>query len=180
MEIILIAIALAMDSVAVSIAIGAKFKNLNFLSILKVSLYFGLFQGLMPLIGYFFGLSFAKYVDSFDHYVAFFILVFLGYKMIKEGLDHKEEDEVRNLRDKTLLILAIATSIDALAVGIAFSFQEINIYYAITIITLITFILCIFANFIGKVIGTFLENKAHFLGGIILILLGFKMLWEGV
>lgn len=172
MEIILIAIALAMDSVAVSIAIGTKFKKISLPTILKASFYFGLFQGLMPLIGYFVGLSFAGFFYNFDYIIAFLILSYLGYRMIKEGKEESEEDEIENLKNITLLIFAIATSIDALAIGITFSFQETNIYYATTVIMIITFILCIFATYLGKALGNFFKNKAHYLGGTILILIG--------
>jgi len=178
LELILIAIALAMDSVAVSIASGAKYKNIDFLSILKISLFFGLFQGLMPLLGYFLGSVFASFVDDYDHYIAFIILLFLGLNMIKEAKENNFEEEVKDLKNKTLFILAIATSIDALAIGITFSFQDINIFYAAFIITFITFILCIIAVFIGKKLGGFLGSKAEYLGGFILIALGIKILLE--
>ena len=177
-ELLLIAIALAMDSVAVSIASGAKYKNIDFLSILKISLFFGLFQGLMPLFGYFLGSVFASFVDEYDHYIAFIILLFLGLNMIKEAKENNFEEEVKDLKNKTLFILAIATSIDALAIGITFSFQDINIFYAAFIITFITFILCIIAVFIGKKLGGFLGSKAEYLGGFILIALGIKILLE--
>ena len=180
MELILIAIALAMDSVAVSIASGSKYKNINFATTIKIALFFGIFQGLMPLIGYYAGGFFASYVDSFDHYIAFVILLFLGYKMIQEAREDDFEEGIKNLKNDTLLILAIATSIDALAVGITFSFEEVDIWYAVSLITGITFVLCIFAVYLGKFMGGFLEDKAEYLGGIILILLGFKILLEGL
>lgn len=180
MELILIAIALAMDSVAVSIASGSKYKNINLLTTLKIAAFFGIFQGLMPLIGYYAGGLFASFVNSIDHYIAFVILLFLGYKMIQEAREDNFEEEIKDLKNKTLFILAIATSIDALAIGITFSFQEIDILYAVSLITLITFILCIIAVYIGKALGGFLEDKAEYLGGIILIGLGFKILLEGI
>ncbi|OUR72253.1 hypothetical protein A9Q76_04140, partial [Arcobacter sp. 31_11_sub10_T18] len=105
---------------------------------------------------------------------------YLGYRMIKEAYSNNFEDEVQDLRNSTLLILAIATSIDALAIGVTFSFQDINIIYAVSIITGITFLLCIAAVYIGKYLGGFLEDKAEYLGGIILIGLGFKILLEGI
>ncbi|PLY06461.1 MAG: hypothetical protein C0625_08875 [Arcobacter sp.] len=179
MELVLIAIALAMDSVAVSIASGSKYKNIDFQTTIKIALFFGLFQGIMPLIGYFLGNVFASFVNSFDHYIAFIILVYLGYKMIQEAREGDFEDEVKDLKNKTLFILAIATSIDALAIGITFSFQEVDIFYAVGLITIITFALCIIAVYIGKFLGGFLEDKAEYLGGIILIILGFKILLGG-
>lgn len=179
MELVLIAIALAMDSVAVSIASGSKYKNINFYGVLKIAAFFAIFQGLMPLIGYFTGNIFASFVDAIDHYIAFVILVLLGLNMIREAKTGDFEDEVKDLKNKTLLILAIATSIDALAIGITFSFQEIDIVYAVSLITVITFVLCIGSVYIGKFLGGFLEDKAEYLGGIILIILGFKILLEG-
>lgn len=180
MELILIAIALAMDSVAVSIASGSKYKNISFFTTLKIALFFGVFQGLMPLIGYFAGTLFASFVDSVDHFIAFAILVYLGYKMIKEAREDEFEDEVKNLKNKTLFILAVATSIDALAIGITFSFSNVDIFYAASLITAITFILCVIAVYTGKFLGGYLEDKAEYLGGIILIILGFKILFEGL
>lgn len=180
MELILIAIALAMDSVAVSIASGSKYRSIDFSTALKIALFFGFFQGFMPLIGYFLGGLFASFVDSFDHFLAFGILLFLGYKMIKEALEEDFEEEVSDLKNKTLFILAIATSIDALAIGITFSFDAINIWYVIGLIAGITFMLCVIAVYIGKVLGGFLEDKAEFLGGAILIILAFKILLEGI
>lgn len=180
MELILIAIALAMDSVAVSIASGAKYKNINIRNTIKISLFFGLFQGLMPLFGYFVGTIFASVVDEYDHFIAFFILVYLGLNMIREAKNDNFEEDVKDLKNKTLLILAVATSIDALAIGVTFSFQDINIYYAAFVITLITFILCVIAVFIGKKLGGFLGSKAEYLGGVILIALGIKILNDGL
>lgn len=180
MELVLIAIALAMDSVAVSIASGSKYKNINFSNTIKIAAFFGIAQGLMPLIGYYLGALFADFVDSIDHYIAFVILVFLGYKMIQEARQDDFEDEVKDLKTKTLFILAIATSIDALAVGVTFSFSNTDIFYAVSLITLITFALCIVAVYIGKYLGGYLEDKAEYLGGFILIALGFKILIEGL
>ena len=181
MELLFIAIALAMDSVAVSIASGAKFKTtITLLTTLKIALFFGFFQGFMPLLGYFIGSSFASYVDEYDHFIAFIILLYLGYNMIKEGLEDDIEDEVSNLKTKTLVMLSIATSIDALAVGITFSFEAVSILYAVSLIAAVTFVLCVIAVNIGKKLGGFLESKAEFLGGGILILLGFKILLEGL
>jgi len=179
-ELIFIAFALAMDSVAVSIAAGSKYKKINFFDALKIALFFGIFQGLMPLIGYFTGNMFASFVDAIDHYIAFIILLFLGLNMIKEAREGDFEEEVKDLKNKTLLILALATSIDALVIGITFSFQDIDIIYAVLLITSITFVLCVLAVYIGKFLGGFLEDKAEYLGGIILILLGFKILFEGL
>ncbi|MBU3013292.1 manganese efflux pump MntP family protein [Poseidonibacter lekithochrous] len=180
MELFLIAIALAMDSVAVSIASGSKYKDTNFFIILKIALFFGVFQGIMPLFGYLLGNTFSSFVDTIDHYIAFIILIYLGFKMIKEARNSNFEDEVKDLKNKTLVLLAIATSIDALAIGITFSFSSVDILYAVSLITVITFILCFIAVYIGRFLGGFLEDKAEYLGGIILIILGFKILIEGI
>ena len=180
MELILIAIALAMDSVAVSIASGVKYKKINVYTVIKISLFFGIFQGLMPLIGYFTGTIFSSHVAEYSHYIAFVILIGLGLNMIREAREDDFESEVKDLKNKTLFFLAIATSIDALAIGVTFSFQDINIYYASFLITTITFILCFIAVYVGKRLGGFLESKAEYLGGIILIILGCKILFEGL
>lgn len=168
-----------MDSVAVSIASGSKYKKINLFDVFKIAFLFGLFQGLMPLIGYFTGNLFTSFVDAIDHYITFVILVILGFLMIKEARACGFEDEIKDLKNKTLLILALATSIDAYAIGITFSFQEINIIYAVSLISIITFVLCFISVYIGKFLGGFLEDKAEYLGGIILIILGFKILLEG-
>lgn len=180
MELVLIAIALAMDSVAVSIASGSKYKNIEFGQALKIALFFGVFQGLMPLLGYFAGTLFSDLVNSVDHFIAFIILFYLGFNMIREAREGDFEDEVSDLKNKTLFILAIATSIDALAIGVTFSFSEVDILYAVSLITIITFVLCVVAVYIGKFLGGYLEDKAEYLGGIILIILGFKILLEGL
>lgn len=180
MELVLIAIALAMDSVAVSIAVGVKYKNIDIKRVLKIAFLFGLFQALMPLIGYLISLSFPSFTDTIEHYIAFGILLFLGLKMIKEARQNDFESEIKSIDTKTLVLLAIATSIDALAVGMTFSFSNIDIFYAIFLIGSITFIMCIVAVFIGVRAGGYLEDKAEYLGGIILIFLGIKILLEGL
>lgn len=180
MELFLIAIALAMDSVAVSIASGVKYKKIDLFLALKIALFFGFFQGFMPMIGFYMGNLFAGFVDDYDHFIAFFILVFLGYKMIKEAKENEFEDEVTDLKNKTLFFLAIATSIDALAVGITFSFQNVDIFYAVGLIAIVTFALCAAGIYIGKFLGSYLESKAEFLGGVILMILGFKILLDGL
>lgn len=176
MEIFVISIALAMDSVAVSISSGNKYKKMLFLKSTIMALIFGIFQGLMPLIGYFLGINFTKYFINYAHYISFLILLILGIFMLKEAYLNKDE-ELKDLKIKTLFFLAIATSIDALAVGVAFSLGEnINIFKNVFIITVVTFVLSLIAVYIGKTVGIFLKDKAEYLGGIILIILAFKML----
>ncbi len=179
MEMLLIlAVALAMDSVAVSIAMGSKHKKLLLPKILFIAVIFGVFQGIMPLAGYLIGISFAQYVQAYDHWIAFVLLVGLGAKMLYEAYKNEFDEEVTDLSNKTLIALAIATSIDAMAVGVTFVFIQTDIFIASGIIALVTFVLCLGAVYIGKKLGSFLESKAEMLGGIILIGLGFKILLE--
>ncbi|AII15427.1 hypothetical membrane protein (DUF204 domain) [Campylobacter iguaniorum] len=177
MEIIFLAIALAMDSVALSMANGARCKNLNLADVLKMSFIFGLAQAIMPAVGYVFGLAFVKFIASIDHFIAFVILTFLGAKMIKESKDMDPKCSL-NLNLRMLMLGAIATSIDALAVGVTLSFGDANIYEACLIIGAVCFILCVAASFVGRVLGDMLESKAMILGGVILIALGVKILAE--
>lgn len=176
--IFILAIALAMDSVAVSIAMGSKYKRLRLPKVLYIAAVFGIFQGLMPLAGYFIGLSFAQYVQAYDHWIAFVLLVGLGGKMLYEAYQDEFDEEVTDVSSKTLITLAIATSIDAMAVGVTFAFLQTDIYTASAIIALVTFVLCLVAVYIGKKLGSYLESKAEMVGGIILIALGCKILAE--
>lgn len=179
MEMLLIlAVALAMDSVAVSIAIGSKYKKLLLPKIVLIAAVFGFFQGVMPLVGYLIGISFAQYVQAYDHWIAFVLLVGLGTKMLYEAYKNEFDEEVTDLSNKTLITLAIATSIDAMAVGVTFVFLQTDIMIAAGVIGLVTFVLCLAAVYVGKKLGSFLESKAEILGGLILIGLGFKILLE--
>lgn len=175
---LLLAVALAMDSVAVSIAIGSKYRDLILSRTLFAAAVFGFFQGAMPLAGYLIGVSFAEYVQTFDHWIAFFLLVGLGAKMLYEAYKDEFDEEVTDLSSKTLLTLGIATSIDAMAVGVTFAFMQTDIFTAVSVIALVTFALCVGAVYIGKKLGSMLESKAEILGGIILIALGCNILAE--
>ncbi|MDP2849493.1 MAG: manganese efflux pump MntP family protein [Sulfuricurvum sp.] len=175
---LILAIALAMDSVAVSIAIGSKYKDLLISKALFAAAVFGFFQGAMPIAGYFIGISFAEYVQSFDHWIAFVLLVGLGGKMLYEAYQNEFDNEVNDLSTKALITLGIATSIDAMAIGVTFAFLQTDIYTAASVIALVTFVLCIAAVYIGKKLGSLLESKAEMVGGVILIGLGFKILLE--
>jgi len=175
---LLLAVALAMDSVAVSIAIGSKYRELLFSKTLFVAAVFGIFQGAMPLAGYLVGVSFADYVQSFGHWIAFFLLAGLGAKMLYEAYKNEFDEEVTDLSNKTLVSLGIATSIDAMAVGVTFAFLQDDILNAAAVIALVTFGLCVIAVYIGKKLGSLLESKAEIIGGIILIALGLKILLE--
>lgn len=175
---LILAVALAMDSVAVSIAIGSKYKDLLVSKALFTAAVFGFFQGIMPLAGYFIGISFARYVQAFDHWIAFLLLVGLGGKMLYEAYKNEFDEEVSDLNSKTLITLGIATSIDAMAIGVTFAFLQTDIFFAAGVIALVTFVLCVAAVYVGKKLGSLLESKAEMLGGLILIALGFKILLE--
>ena len=178
--ILFIGIGLAMDASAVSLAKGMgldkdQVKKYAFI----LALAFGLFQALMPAIGYFAGSHFAEYIQSIDHWIAFILLSFIGINMIHEGKEEKEDNEKStSLAFKDVLILAIATSIDALAVGVSFAFLKVNLLEAVLTIGCTTFILSFFCVLFGKKLGSLFEKYAEFLGGGILILLGLKILIE--
>ena len=178
LEIILISIGLAMDAFAVSVCKGVQIRKLNYDKMIIVGLYFGSFQAIMPTIGYLLGTTFDDLVTQIDHWIAFVLLSFIGLKMIKETLKKDESNINEKLDLKTMLVLAIATSIDALAVGITFAFLNVNLILSITIIGIITFLISIIGVKIGNKFGNKYEKKAEFVGGLILILLGFKILLE--
>ena len=179
LEIIIIAIALSMDAFAVSITLGLSVKKSKIKETLIPGIYFGFFQAFMPLIGYFAGINFANKIQSLDHWVAFVLLGFIGGKMIKDSFSKEETKISKNpFRFNTMLLLAIATSIDALAVGVTFAFFEINIFRAIMIIGLTTFCISVIGVKIGNIFGTKFKSKAEFIGGAILIILGLKILIE--
>jgi len=179
LEIILIAIGLSMDAFAVSITLGLSVKKPKIKEVLIPGIYFGFFQALMPLIGYFSGISFSEKIQNFDHWIAFVLLGFIGGKMIVESFSKEKKKINENLFLFTkMLLLAIATSIDALAVGVTFSFFDVNIFKSILIIGLITFCISIGGVKIGNLFGAKFKSKAEFFGGTVLILLGLKILIE--
>ena len=177
-EIIVIAIGLAMDAFAVSVCKGLSMKKIDWKKAIIIAVYFGAFQALMPVFGYSLGSSFSVFVQKVDHWIAFILLSIIGVNMIKESTDDEVEKRNDNVDFKTMVVLAIATSIDALAVGVTFAFFEVNILLAISIIGIITFILSIFGVIIGNKFGDKLQNKAELAGGIILIIIGVKILLE--
>ena len=176
-EVLLISVGVAMDAFAVSICKGLSIKELKLKKMIIIGLYFGIFQAVMPTIGFFLGKSFESFVQSIDHWIAFILLTFIGINMIKEALGKKEEVN-DDIGFKTMIILAIATSIDALAVGITFAFLKANILLSVIIIGVITFVISILGCLIGSKFGNKFEQKAKFLGGIILIGIGTKILIE--
>lgn len=196
LSILMTGIGLSMDAFAVALAKGMNLKKDLLKNAVKIALFFGLFQAVMPLLGWWAGRYFESYIKSFDHWIAFILLGIIGGKMIYESFNGEKEDENLNdeieeevsitevyeekdeLNNKNLIILAIATSIDALAVGVSFAFLSVNIVPAITIIGLTTFVLCIVAVLVGKKLGNLLQRYAEIIGGVILILIGTKILIE--
>lgn len=175
--IILTSFSLAMDAFAVSVCKGIAMKKMDWKKALIIGLYFGGFQALMPLIGYLLGVNFSELVKSVDHWIAFVLLGIIGGKMIKESFEGEEEIS-DGVDFKSMIVLAIATSIDALAVGITFAFLNVNIVFAVFMIGIATFVLSILGTKIGNSFGSKYGKKAEFVGGIILILLGMKILLE--
>lgn len=200
LSIILTGFGLAMDAFAVSVAKGISLTKVRLKDAIKIALFFGVFQGVMPLIGWGAGRYFADYIKAFDHWVAFILLGVIGGKMIFEALkerntekaevaatmevNKRKEKEFLSLRRKeelgykNLTVLAIATSIDALAVGVSFAFLGISIVQSVLIISIITFVLCFFGVIIGEKLGDIFKNYAEIIGGVILILIGLNILLE--
>jgi len=178
-EIVLIAIGLSMDAFAVSITLGLSVKKPKIREMLIPGIFFGGFQALMPITGYFAGYYFASKVEEFAPWIAFVLLGFIGGNMIKESLSKKEEKLNENsFQFMKMLVLAIATSIDALAVGVTFAFFRINIFSAALIIGSITFVFSIAGVKIGNIFGIRFKSKAEFVGGAVLVLLGVKIILE--
>lgn len=183
-EIFLFGVGLAMDAFAVSVCKGLCMKKINYRHSCIIALFFGAFQAIMPFLGYWLGKTFESYITSVDHWVAFVLLCYIGIKMVKEAFEEDEGlscDIEQRLNIKELFILAIATSIDALAVGIAFSFDKsANIYLNISIIGIVTFVISFFGVVIGNKFGSRFKKKAEIAGGVILVALGLKILLEGI
>lgn len=177
-EILLTGLGLAMDAFAVALCKGLSMKKFDKKKGIIIGLYFGIFQGMMPLIGYLLGTTFQNLITSVDHWIAFVLLGFIGGNMLKEAFSKDEETCNDKVDFKTMLPLAIATSIDALAVGITFAFLKVNIVIAVLSIGIITFIMSFIGSKVGNKFGTKYEKKAQLFGGIILILIGLKILLE--
>ena len=181
-QIVFIAASLAMDCLAVSIAggVGCRDIKTRLKYALKIAAFFSLFQMIMPLIGYAAGYGFKNLISSFDHWVAFALLAAIGIKMIYEGIkgEEKENKEKNIINNKTLLILSVATSIDALAVGISFGIMDISLLVSIIAIGAFAFLLSFAGFYLGNKAGRFLRGKIEIVGGAILILIGIKILME--
>jgi putative Mn2+ efflux pump MntP len=182
LEILFIALGLAMDAFAVSIASGATMKKLELRNALKMGMFFGGFQAFMPVIGWFAGIGMKSFITGWDHWIAFCLLTLVGGKMIYEAVKSKktEDDRGRNCPFDTanLFVLAVATSIDALAVGITFSVLSVSILLPVLVIGFVTFSLSVAGVHLGVKGGHFFENKIEIAGGLILLAIGFKILLE--
>lgn len=177
-ELFLIGIGLSMDAFAVSICKGLSIKRMRLSHALLVGFYFGGFQALMPFIGYLLGTRFQNAITAYDHWIAFGLLGIIGSHMIREALDPEGDSCDASLRIKDMLILAIATSIDALAVGVTFAFLQVQILPAVTLIGTTTFLLSVLGVKAGSIFGYRYQTKAEITGGIILIGIGCKILIE--
>ncbi len=172
------AVGLSMDAFAVSVCKGLAMKKLELKKILTISLWFGGFQALMPTVGYLLGSQFEQYVTAIDHWIAFVLLALIGISMIREALSKKEEEANDSTDIKTMFLLAVATSIDALAVGVTYAFLKVAIIPAVSFIGIVTFALSLAGVRIGNIFGIKYKSKAELAGGIILILMGTKILLE--
>lgn len=179
LELFLIAVGLSMDAFAVAICKGLSVRKLKLSHMLITGAYFGVFQAIMPLIGYYLGQTFESYITSFDHWIAFVLLSLIGANMIRESFSKEEDEHNASFSFKTMLPLAVATSIDALAVGVTFGLmQGVNIFSAVGLIGVTTLVLSFVGVKIGNVFGSKYKSKAELAGGIILILMGIKILLE--
>ena len=178
-ELLIIAIGLSMDAFAVSICKGLSVQKLRPAHMAQTGVWFGGFQALMPVIGYFLGISFADFVATIDHWIAFILLGIIGFNMIKESF-HKDEDCCvdPDFSFKTMLAMAVATSIDALAIGVSFAFLKVNIWYAVLFIGMTTAAFSGVGVYIGNIFGNRYKSKAEFAGGFILIVMGLKILLD--
>ncbi len=177
-EVLFLAVALSMDAFAVSIGLGSKQKTAPLALAIKSGAYFGIFQALMPLIGYLGGKGVLGWVENYAHWIAFLLLALIGGKMIYESFSEGIEEDITRITHRVMLILAIATSIDAMAAGFTLTLLDVNPFIACIIIGLTTFCFSALGVFVGIKSGTWLESKAELLGGSILILIGLKILLQ--
>lgn len=180
-ELFLIAVGLSMDAFAVSVCKGLSLGKIKMKYMIIAGLWFGGFQAAMPAIGYFFGCFFSGFVNTYAHWIAFGLLAVIGINMIKEAVGKDEEDEMDASFDvKTMFLLAVATSIDAMAVGVSFAFMQVAIVWAVLFIGVVTFSLSAVGVKIGSIFGTKYKSKAEFAGGVVLVCIGLKILLEGL
>ena len=177
-ELFVIAVGLSMDAFAVAVCKGLSMQKMSWKKGIIVGLYFGIFQGAMPLIGYFLGVQFQGRIQAVDHWIAFVLLALIGINMIRESLSKEEEEANDSVDFKSMSVLAVATSIDALAIGVTFAFLKVEIVPAVSFIGVTTFVLSLIGVKIGNVFGSRYKSKAEFVGGLILVLMGLKILLE--
>lgn len=180
-EVLLLSIALAMDAFALAIVNGIKYSNYGKKQMLCASFAFGIFQAAMPLLGLLVITPFISYIEKIDHWVVFIILFLIGFSMVKEGLKKEEiEDKIEEYSFKLLIVQAIATSIDALSVGISLPSFNLNPYISCALIGGITTVICLIGHTLGKKLALLLKDKAVIFGGIVLIIIGLEALIEGL
>lgn len=177
-DILLIGVALSMDAFAVSICKGLSVEKVQPKHLLTAGVYFGGFQALMPLVGFLLGFKFERFIVSVDHWIAFVLLALIGGNMIREALGKDEPEHDASFSFKTMLPLAVATSIDALAVGISFAFLGVDIIEAAALIGITTFVLSGLGVYVGNIFGAKYKSKAEIIGGAVLIFIGLKILLE--
>lgn len=178
LDVFILALALSMDAFAVSVGLGSKHVASARSLALTAGIYFGIFQGIMPLIGFLGGKGLFGWIGGFAHWIAFLLLLLIGGKMLYEALSEGIEEDIAQITPRVMLMLAIATSIDAMAAGFTLTLLDFNPFLACGLIGLTTFVFSWLGVLIGAKTGTWLESKAEILGGVVLILIGFKMLWQ--
>ena len=177
-ELFLLAVGLSMDAFAVSVCKGLSMQTMRLKHAFVIGLYFGGFQALMPWLGYLLGIRFQGAIKTYDHWIAFILLGIIGFNMVKESLEQDTESCDASVDVRTMLLLAISTSIDALAVGVTFAFLDVRIFPAIAFIGCTTFFISVIGVKVGTAFGARYKSRAERTGGIILILIGFKILME--
>lgn len=177
-DLLLLSVAVAMDAFAVSVAKGLSAPKLQVSNYLCVGSWFGGFQFLMPVIGYYVGVSFASLVDEYDHWIAFILLLIIGINMLKEAFSHDEEKTSGEFGFKVMFFMAIATSIDALALGVSLAFMRENIWLAVSMMGIVTFIFSAIGLQVGHFFGRRYKSPAEVVGGLLLIFIGARILWQ--
>ena len=178
LSVLLIAVSLALDACAVSVCSAISVPGFRLRQAVKMALFFGVFQFLMPLIGWFLGTSVAEYIRAVDHFIAFGLLALIGLNMIRGALKGEPEEAPKNLSFGRLTVLAIATSIDALVVGISMAFMALPIFLSALVIGVVAFALSLLGGLAGKRLGMLFQRRAAFIGGVVLILIGVRILVE--
>ncbi len=178
LQILLIALSLAMDAFAVSVSTGIAVPGFGPRQAARIGVWCGAFQFAMPLIGWFLGSSVKTYIEAVDHWIAFGLLAFIGGNMIHEALSGGQEEAVTDLSARRLFLLALATSIDALAVGVTMAFMDVNILFSAAIIGVVAFLLAMLGGLLGRRLGQLFQRRATLLGGAVLVFIGGKILLE--